>query len=305
MTEASPSEGLNPGEDGISGQSLIDPYRAPEPIPALARFAIAALWAAGVFWASGYVYTILPGHHLIPDLLFRIFALVLTAGGFAFFLRVFDYDRGPLLLALGLPWNGKAGSNLVAGFSLGAFLITADVGAIALIGSLHFQFHLSHHMALRAAGGTAVLLAGAILEELAFRGYPFQKLVQSFGAFWAVLVLSALFGAGHLGNPSAGGWLSWGFFNTLAVGVMLALARLRSGSLWFSIGLHFSWNFVEGTVFGLPVSGLRDFVTVVHGTAAGPRWLTGGAYGPEASAICMVVMVAAVPLLLQMTERAA
>ena len=95
----------------------------------------------------------------------------------------------------------------------------------------------------RAAGGAS------------FRGYPFQKLTEACGAFWAVVVLSALFGAVHLGNPDAGGWLSWGFFNTLAVGVLFALARIRSGSLWFSFGLHFGWNLFQGC--GVWASGER------------------------------------------------
>ena len=72
-----------------------DPYRAPVPIPALARFVIAALWTAGVFWASGYVYAFFPGHELIPGLLFRVVACVLTAAGFVFFLRVLDYNGQP------------------------------------------------------------------------------------------------------------------------------------------------------------------------------------------------------------------
>jgi membrane protease YdiL (CAAX protease family) len=277
-----------------------DPYRA-VPIPALARFVIAALWTAGVFWASGFVYALLPGHNLIPDLLFRVVACVLTAGGFVFFLRVLDYNRSPATVALGLPLDRASGENFAAGLALGALLIAGDVGTIACLGSLQFQLHLSLPMAVRAAAVAALLLFGALLEELSFRGYPFQKLAESCGAFWAVVVLSALFGALHLGNPDAGGWLSWGFFNTLAVGVLFALARIRSGSLWFSFGLHFGWNLFQGSVFGLPVSGLREFSTVVIASAHGSPALTGGAYGPEASATCSVVLIAGFPLVWWLT----
>jgi membrane protease YdiL (CAAX protease family) len=287
---------------GAEFEARDDPYRAPVPIPALARFAIAALWTAGVFWASGYVYALLPGHELIPGLLARVVACVLTAAGFAFFLRVLDYNSKPLPAALALPVNQTAGRQFGTGLALGGLLMALDVGAIACLGSLHFHLHLSLQMGERAAAVAVLLLFGALLEELTFRGYPFQKLTEAFGAFWAVVALSALFGAVHLGNPDAGGWLSWGFFNTLAVGVLFALARIRSGSLWFSFGLHFGWNLFQGVVFGLPVSGLTEFSILVTANAHGSLALTGGAYGPEASATCSIVLVIALPLVWELTR---
>ena len=111
-----------------------------------------------------------------------------------------------------------------------------------------------------------------------------------------MLALSALFGVVHLQNPDAQGWLSWSFWNTLGVGLLFALARIRTGSLWFSFGLHFGWNLFQGAVFGLPVSGLREFSTFVTASVRGSAALTGAGYGPEASAICSIVLVAALPL---------
>jgi uncharacterized protein len=287
---------------GAEFEARDDPHRAPVPIPALARFVIAALWTAGVFWASGYVYAFFPRHELIPGLLARVVACVLTAAGFAFFLRVLDYNSKPLPAALALPVNQTAGRQFGTGLALGGLLMALDVGAIACLGSLHFHLHLSLQMGERAAAVAVLLLFGALLEELTFRGYPFQKLTEAFGAFWAVVALSALFGAVHLGNPDAGGWLSWGFFNTLVVGVLFALARIRSGSLWFSFGLHFGWNLFQGVVFGLPVSGLTEFSSLVTANAQGSLALTGGAYGPEASATCSIVLVIALPLVWQLTR---
>lgn len=180
--------------------------------------------------------------------------------------------------------------------------MTADVIFVACFGSLQFHLHLSHSMILRAAAVALLLFFGALSEELSFRGYPFQKLTESLGAFWAVVALSALFGAVHLWNPDARGVLSWSFFNTLGVGLLFALARIRTGSLWLPFGLHFGWNFFQGVVFGLPVSGIREFATLVVGNAHGSPALTGGAYGPEASATCTIVLVLALPLLWWLTS---
>jgi membrane protease YdiL (CAAX protease family) len=276
-------------------------YRAPTLLPPLVRFMVSGVWVAAVFWGSGFVYALFPGRNLLPGLLFRLVACVLTGGGFIFFIRVLDYNSLPLPLALGLPCDRIAGRQWGTGVVLGGMLITADVLCIGWFGSLRFHFHLTRHVLVRAAVVVLLLLFGALLEELSFRGYPFQKLTEALGAFWAVIALSALFGAVHLWNPDSQGWLSWGFFNTLAVGVLFALARIRSGSLWFSCGLHFGWNLFQGAVFGLPVSGLGEFSTVVTARAQGPAALTGGAYGPEGSAICAIVLVMAFPLLWLLT----
>ncbi len=289
--------GLGGGESSYAGGL----YRRPSPIGALARFILAMLWSAGVFWASGFVYKLLPGHNLLPDVLYRIVAFSLTAAGFLFLLRVLDNNPSPWPRALALPFDRIGERQFATGLGIGASLISADVAVIAWLGSLHTHFHLSSGMAFRAAGTVTLLFFGALLEELTFRGYPFQKLTEACGVFWAVVFLSALFGAVHLANPQAKGLLSWGFFNTLAVGLVFALARIRSGSLWFSTGLHFGWNVFQGVVFGLPVSGLNEFATVVSSSASGRPWLTGGDYGPEASATCAAILVLALPLVWLLT----
>ena len=73
-------------------------------------------------------------------------------------------------------------------------------------------------------------------------------------------------------------------YTCTAIGILLSIMYLRTRSLWLPWGFHFAWNTTLGLVLGLPVSGLRLFNVAVHGTANGPRWLTGGSYGIEASA---------------------
>jgi membrane protease YdiL (CAAX protease family) len=276
-------------------------YPAPTLLPPLVRFVVAAIWAVGVFWGSGFVYGLFPEHELIPGVLFRVLDCALTGAGFAFFLRVLDYNNSPVSAALGLPLDLTAGRQWSTGLALGALLITANVVIVACFGSFQWHFHLVPRMMLRFTAVAVLLLAGALMEELSFRGYPFQKLTEAFGAFWAVVVLSALFGAVHLWNPDAQGFMSWAFLNTIVVGLLFALARIRTGSLWFSFGLHFGWNLFQGAVFGLPVSGIRNFSSIVAAKAYGSPALTGGAYGPEASATCSIVLVIALPLLWWLT----
>lgn len=270
--------------------------RTPPLLPAIVRFIVAGFWVFASFWVSGLIYSVFPGRNLIPGVLFRLITCLLTLGGFAFFLRVLDFNSAPLLPALGLPLDSTAARQLVSGTVLGGFLITVGITAIGIFGGMTLHLRHGRMLAARALLVVVMLLLAALMEELAFRGYPFQKLTQSVGAFWAVLVLSALFGAVHLMNPESQGWLSWGFWNTVLVGALFALARIRTGSLWYPVGLHFGWNLFQGAVFGLPVSGLREFATFFSGEAQGSARLTGGSYGLEASATCTLLLIAALPM---------
>jgi len=76
--------------------------------------------------------------------------------------------------------------------------------------------------------------------------------------------------------------------------VWLAIAYLRTRSLWLPFGLHWSWNWTQASLLGLPVSGINRVAPtpVLHAFNAGPDWLTGGAYGIEGGAACTIALLA-------------
>jgi hypothetical protein len=121
----------------------------------------------------------------------------------------------------------------------------------------------------------------AINEELLARGYLLQTLAQGLGRPLAVFVSSSLFALGHLFNPNASPVAVAGL---LFAGLLLASAYLVSGRLWLPIGLHQSWNFFLGPIFGFPVSGIGNG-GLLRPMAVGPDLLSGGEFGPEASLI--------------------
>lgn len=262
----------------------VSEVRQRPPIPAIVRFLLAVVLVV-------IANTVLPvlcfsafgNHVVVADTVYRWLASAVLIAGFLFFSRVLDQVETDAWTYIGLPLRKDVLRDVVLGLAFGAVLVAVGVIAIAVGGELEFHLTLSGRAVQHAVTVLILLLGGALLEELMFRGYPFQRLIESIGAPGAILVLSAFFGAVHLGNPNAGGIRSWGFFNTLAVGVLFAVAYLRTRSLWLPVGIHFSWNFVLGVVFGLPVSGIKDFAVIVHATARGSKLLTGGAYGIEAS----------------------
>jgi hypothetical protein len=221
------------------------------------------------------------------ELIYRPLALGLLLAGFSVLVTGFNGISGNPLAAMGLALRRPWLRDLWAGGLLGAGMVAVAVTTIAAVGTLTIRVRTSAHAAGLAVLVVLVLAIGAVSEEIAFRGYPFQRLIEAIGPAAAASTVSLLFGAVHLLNPHAS---VWGFLNTVLIGLLLSLAYVRTRSLWLPIAIHFSWNLTLGLIFGLPVSGLTEFSVVTRARAEGPGWLTGGSYGIEASGIAVLVI---------------
>ena len=179
------------------------------------------------------------------------------------------------------------------GLALGVTLFSAVIAVLWLLRVYHLQ----------AIGTTAGLGAGALsallaatVEETLIRGFLF-RIVQMLGGTWiAIFISSAFFGAGHAFNPGA--TITSSIAIALEAGVLLAAAYVLTGRLWFPMGLHAGWNFSEGSLYGLSVSGFAAKNALTHGILQGPLILTGGAFGPEASIIAVILCFGTAILLL-------
>jgi len=146
---------------------------------------------------------------------------------------------------------------------------------------------------------TVAILPG-FMEEMAFRGILFRW-IEEFGGTWAALVItSALFGIAHIFNANA----TWFSSFTIAVeaGVLLGAAYMLTRSLWLPMGLHAAWNFTQGEIFDVPVSGFDEH-GLVEAKLSGPPLLSGGAFGLEASLIALVIATTAGIWLVYLTVR--
>ncbi len=198
------------------------------------------------------------------------------------------YERGQLT-DIGLGWTGASRRNLGLGIAGGAAAALAVAAVPLAAGMAHFE---------RAGDGrvhapgvlfvSIVLLFGAVGEEMLFRGYAFQVLAKSIGEYATVLPMGVLFGLAHLNNQNV---TALGVINTMAWGVLLGTAFLRSGDLWLPIGLHFGWNWMLPLV-GANLSGFTMEVTgrTLH-SELGALW-SGGAYGPEGGLLTSIVVAA-------------
>jgi membrane protease YdiL (CAAX protease family) len=194
--------------------------------------------------------------------------------------------------ALGASFSGLWLINLLLGLVIGAVTLMIAVGlsmAFAGTGFISNEFATNDILySLGLSGG--VFLLGAAAEEALFRGYILQTFARSNLAWFAILMTAVFFGIVHLGNPAAGPLSS---LNTALAGIWFGVAYLKTRDLWFVTGLHFIWNWMQGSVFGIEVSGLTKIVThpVLKEIETGPTWIGGGDYGLEGGIVTTIAII--------------
>jgi hypothetical protein len=195
-----------------------------------------------------------------------------------------------------LPAAG-AFTSLAAGLLTGFLLFCALVGIAALFDVYNIIGPGDTRELVKDLIGMTIL--AAFMEELLFRGILFRW-IEAFAGSWAALVVtSALFGLAHIFNPNAT-WTS-SLAITVEAGMLLGGAYMLARNLWVPIGLHGAWNFTQGFIFDVPVSG-ADVHGLVEAKLSGPVLLSGGQFGLEAS---MIGVVLSIPLGLAMIVLAA
>lgn len=176
-------------------------------------------------------------------------------------------------VAIGFLVGAVIMSLVVAVLAAGGWYRVTSIGVKGLTGA-HFPIAL------------LLFLMVGVFEEVLFRAIVFRISEEGLGSILALVLSSLIFGLVHLGNDNAS--LVAGVAIALEAGVLLSAVYMFTRSVWMAVGIHWSWNFFEGPVFGTPVSGNR-FLLLIESELRGPTWLTGGAFGPEAGIVALVV----------------
>jgi membrane protease YdiL (CAAX protease family) len=178
----------------------------------------------------------------------------------------------------------RFGANATGGIATGFGLLSVTILILYLTG--HYKV-LSVNPVIDLLPALAIGISSAVFEELMFRGIIFRITEQRMGSVWALVFSSALFGFAHLMN--ANGTVMSSLSITIEAGLLLGAAYLLTRNLWFCIFIHFAWNFTEGGIFGAIISGNEISASLLTPKITGPDWLTGGGFGPENSAITVLL----------------
>lgn len=250
---------------------------------------------------AGMVAVVLPvgltmflAHQLVDKSLRGLWPQLLAAAlclvGYRFYLRTVERRAMADFARAG------AGRELGAGLALGAGLFLAVIGILAAAGA--YQVDGRNGWSVLLAPLTELVLV-ALFEEILFRGLLQRNLERALGSWAAVAISAVIFGLAHLPNANVS-------FAAVAVtvvaGLLFAAAYLLTRRLWLAVGMHFAWNFMSDAIFSVTTSG-HPGKGILAGRTVGPDWLSGGAYGVEASVVTLAVFVPATVVLLLMAHR--
>lgn len=191
--------------------------------------------------------------------------------------------------SLGFGWKGFARERSI-GCLTGVFLCL--VIAIVLWVMQLLQWYVEDIPVQGLFTSFIIMIAVALAEELVFRGYVLNNLMESMKPQAALLLSAIVFAILHSLNPN---FNLTAFLNILLAGLLLGINYIFTRNLWFSIMLHLSWNFVQGPVLGFKVSGL-ELPTLLQQNLRGSILLTGGEFGLEASWLTLIVFSIAIPV---------
>nr|WP_250649073.1 MULTISPECIES: CPBP family intramembrane glutamic endopeptidase [unclassified Actinomyces] len=187
---------------------------------------------------------------------------------------------------------------LAAGLVMGTVLITMVFAVLALAGAYRVT---DVGWSTGITVGLYTGLVAGFAEELLFRGVLFRLVEKRVGTLWSLAVSSLVFGLLHLANPDA--TLPGAVAIAAEAGILLAACYVLTRRLWFAIGVHAAWNFVQGGVFGSDVSGSGTGRGLLEGSFSGPVWLTGGDMGVEASVVAVLICLVAGAAVLAVARR--
>ncbi|RTE09743.1 CPBP family intramembrane glutamic endopeptidase [Paenibacillus whitsoniae] len=219
-------------------------------------------------------------------------------GGTLLSWMLFEKRRG---WRLGFEPN-RALRKTIGGLLFGSALIGLSVLGIWLVGGVAFtRLPGSGDQLPALIGGLCLFIGVAVNEELFARGYLQGLAKREYGAGWGIAISTIVFALLHAKNP--GMWSSvMPLLNLLLAGLLFGLCREYSGSLWLPIGLHVSWNFIQGCVFGFDVSGM-PLTSVFTAEPLGSSYVSGGAFGAEGSILTTIVLVLSVGMLYNYYQR--
>ncbi|MCL1792086.1 MAG: CPBP family intramembrane metalloprotease [Peptococcaceae bacterium] len=217
------------------------------------------------------------------------YAVTLLSIGVSFLFFWLLYKKSPIQLGL---FKEKWLSQLLIGcvFGIGAISVVFGVLLISQTASvtvMDWTEGIDWGFVGEICGGVILFVLVGFAEEIMNRGFMMSAM-RTTRVKWLIIVLPALlFALLHAMNPNA---TVLGLANIMLVGILFGYMFVRTGMLWVPIGFHITWNFFQGHVFGLAVSGMEQ-TAFMQTSLTGPAWFTGGAFGAEGGLLCTLVIL--------------
>ncbi|MGA7244173.1 MAG: CPBP family intramembrane glutamic endopeptidase, partial [Terracidiphilus sp.] len=227
---------------------------------------------------------------------FLVAALLIL--GYAAFGSLFDRQPSSIA-AQGLPLRSGWRREFATGMAVGWGAVVACVIPMVVVGGVAVVITTQSSAwpwVLADAGYFALLSLG---EEVAFRGYGFQRFAAVVGSSGAAFGFALFYAIVYALLPGA---TNASIAISVVFSFLLTTAYLRTRALWLSWGINFAWKASQALIFGLAVRGVSSHSPIVEGNPMGPFWLTGGGFGLDSSWFACLVLLAAFPVVYRVTR---
>ena len=186
----------------------------------------------------------------------------------------------------------KSISGFLKGSLIGLCLILTCAGFTMLNGNVVFS--VGNISVFSILGYVLFYVLVAVFEELLFRTFPLFVFAERYHIAVAIFLSSVLFGLAHIGNDGFT-WLA--MLNITLAGILFSIFTLQKWNISWAIGIHFGWNFTQGTILGYQVSGGKS-PGILIAKPVGEVYLSGGKFGIESSVFCTALMIMIIAFLL-------
>lgn len=232
------------------------------------------------------------------SLIEQVFLLILLLAIFAAFGRFFDREAHTIA-AQGLPLRKGWLNEFGLGISVGWGAAIACVLPLVLIGGIAVVLSTGRSAWVALLADFLFFAVATLAEEVAFRGYGFQRFLSVVGPVGATLGFAAFYGMLQALLPGSS---KLSILIAALFSVILSIAYLRTRALWVSWGLNFGWRASRALLFGFAVSGVSSHSSVIEGDPMGPFWLTGGGFGLDGSWVALFVLLLVLPVVYRVTR---
>ena len=269
-------------------------FRGPQGIRAGWRTLIFILIVIGLFFLLGVVVHLLGGKRQTNITMLAPGGLSLSEGIIFLFTSIAALLMARIELRkygdYGLPIRLAFRKNFWIGTLAGFLAISTTLLAIFALGGFRLTGLSIHGRTILTStlAWSATFIIVGLAEEFAFRGYLQFTLTTGMGFWPSAILLSALFGLAHGFNP---GETKFGLLSVVVFALLFCLILRRTGTLWWPVGFHAGWDWGQTFFYGVPDSGIPPYHNLFNSAFSGPRWLTGGTVGPEASIFTPIVLL--------------
>lgn len=175
--------------------------------------------------------------------------------------------------------------DLLIGLLLGAASITLIIGINYIMGDTRFN---GVHITWDLLVGLILFISVGFVEEILVRGCFQHIIYYRHGIAWAIIIPSLIFSVMHFLNPN----ISYiAALNIALVGIVFGIMTYKSGNLWMAIGYHITWNYFQGNIFNIEVSGSAYGRGLIKSIRVEDNLLNGGAFGIEGGLICTLLLI--------------